>query len=155
VPHFLAHPPPQPRPSNKAGWAFKVNCSGILYVQSAHKTVVIILKNAAGTINKNSIMFVSFHIITILIGALYSLLFAFHSPIHLFFKHNFCIKPYVPREPRSESSNRRLYEHKICILHCQDSNSQSFLSQEHAGFSIIQTGIIGYMINKNFVDNST
>ena len=26
-----------------------------------------------------------------------------------FFKHNFCVKPYVPREPRRDPSNRRLY----------------------------------------------
>ena len=31
-----------------------------------------------------------------------------------FFKHNFCIKPYVlSREPRRDPSNRRLKEHYI------------------------------------------
>ena len=33
----------------------------------------------------------------------------------LFFKHNFCVKPYVPREPRRDPSNRRLNEHGIYI----------------------------------------
>ena len=33
----------------------------------------------------------------------------------LFFKLNFCIEPYVPREPRRDSSNRRLCAHGICI----------------------------------------
>ena len=32
-----------------------------------------------------------------------------------FFKHNFCVKPYVPREPRRNPSNRRLNEHGIYI----------------------------------------
>ena len=53
--------------------------------------------------------------------------------IYLYFlKHNFCIKPDVPREPRSDLSNHRLYEHGICIRHCQDSNSQPVLSQVRA-----------------------
>ena len=29
----------------------------------------------------------------------------------VFFKHNFCVKPYVPREPGRDPSNRRLNEH--------------------------------------------
>ena len=40
------------------------------------------------------------------------------------FLHNFCVKPYVPREPRRDPSNRRLNEHGIYIRHCQESNSQ-------------------------------
>ena len=36
------------------------------------------------------------------------------------FQHNFCIKPYIPREPRRDPSNRRLCEHGICIRHCQE-----------------------------------
>ena len=32
-----------------------------------------------------------------------------------FFKHNFCVKPCVPREPRRDPSNRRLNEHGIYI----------------------------------------
>ena len=76
------------------------------------------------------------------------------SMTFFFFKHNFCIKPCVPREPRRDPSNRRLYEHGIwytlCpekreplpillgvpffldtvyIRHCQDSNSQPVPSQ--------------------------
>ena len=39
-----------------------------------------------------------------------------------FFKHNFCVKPYVPREPRRDPNNRRLEEHGIYIRHCQESN---------------------------------
>ena len=42
------------------------------------------------------------------------------------FKHNFCVKLDVPREPRRDSSNRRLNEHGIYIRHCQESNSQLF-----------------------------
>ena len=34
-----------------------------------------------------------------------------------------------PLEPWRDSSNRRHYEHGICIRHCQDSNSQPVLSQ--------------------------
>ena len=30
-----------------------------------------------------------------------------------FFQHNFCVKPYVPREPQRDPSNRRLNEHGI------------------------------------------
>ena len=37
------------------------------------------------------------------------------SGAYLFFKHNFCVKPYVPREPRRDPSNRRLNEHGIYI----------------------------------------
>ena len=29
--------------------------------------------------------------------------------IHSLFKHDFCVKPYVPREPRRDPSNRMLY----------------------------------------------
>ena len=39
----------------------------------------------------------------------------------LFFKHNICIKPYVPRKPHRNQSNRRLYEH---VSDTTDSNSQ-------------------------------
>ena len=31
-----------------------------------------------------------------------------HSFFKFFFQHNFCVKPYVPREPRRDPSNRRL-----------------------------------------------
>ena len=41
-----------------------------------------------------------------------------------FFKHNFCVKSYVPREPRRDPSNRRVNEYGIYIRHCQESNSQ-------------------------------
>ena len=34
---------------------------------------------------------------------------------HSLFQHNFYIKPYVPREPRRDPSNCRLYEHGICM----------------------------------------
>ena len=44
-----------------------------------------------------------------------------------FFKHNFSVKPYVPREPRRDPSNRRLNEHWIYI--CQESNSRPVPSQ--------------------------
>ena len=30
-----------------------------------------------------------------------------------FFKHNFCVKPYVPREPRRDPNNRRLNAHGV------------------------------------------
>ena len=40
-----------------------------------------------------------------------------------------CVKPYVPREPQRDPSNRRLCEHGIYIWHCQESNSQPVLSQ--------------------------
>ena len=49
-----------------------------------------------------------------------------------FFQHNFCVKPYVPREPRRDPSNRRLNEHGIYIRHCQESNSQPVPSQAGA-----------------------
>ena len=48
------------------------------------------------------------------------------------FQHNFCVKPYVPREPRRDPSNRRLNEHGIYIRHCQESNSQPVPSQAGA-----------------------
>ena len=51
------------------------------------------------------------------------------SYIIFFFQHNFCVKPYVPWEPRRDPSNRRLNEHGIYIRHCQESNSQPVLSQ--------------------------
>ena len=50
----------------------------------------------------------------------------------VFFKHKFCIKPYVPRETRRDPSNRRLNEHGIYIRHCQESNSQPVPSQAEA-----------------------
>ena len=34
----------------------------------------------------------------------------------MFFQHNFCVKLYVPREPRRDPSNRRLYEHGIWYI---------------------------------------
>ena len=40
VPHFLAHPLPS-SPSNKAGWAFTVNCSGII-VYNIHLYVIFL-----------------------------------------------------------------------------------------------------------------
>ena len=46
------------------------------------------------------------------------------KPLIIFFQHNFCVKPYVPREPRRDTSNRRLNEHRIYIRHRQESNSQ-------------------------------
>ena len=39
-----------------------------------------------------------------------------HENIRFFLKHNFCIKPYVPREPWRDPSNRRLYEHGIWYI---------------------------------------
>ena len=45
-------------------------------------------------------------------------------PVTVFLKHNFRVKPYVPREPRRDPSNRRLNEHGIYIWHCQESNTQ-------------------------------
>ena len=62
--------------------------------------------------------------------------------LRFFFKFNFCVKPYVTREPRKDPSNRRLYEHGIYIRHCQESNSQPVPSQvranpnSHSGFSL-------------------
>ena len=50
----------------------------------------------------------------------------------VFFLHNFCVKPYVPREPRRDPSNRRLNEHGIYIRHCQELNSQPVPSQAGA-----------------------
>ena len=49
-----------------------------------------------------------------------------------FFKYNFYVKPYVPREPRRDPSNRRLNEHGIYIRHCQESNSWPVPSQAGA-----------------------
>ena len=49
--------------------------------------------------------------------------------MEFFFHHNFCVKPYVPRVPRRDPSNRRLNEHGIYIRHCQESNSQPVPSQ--------------------------
>ena len=46
-----------------------------------------------------------------------------------FFQHNFCVEPFVPREPRRNPSNRRLNERGIYIRHCQESNSQPVPSQ--------------------------
>ena len=51
---------------------------------------------------------------------------------HTFFKHNFCVKSYVPRELRRDPSYRRLNEHGIYIRHCQESNSQPVPSQAGA-----------------------
>ena len=50
----------------------------------------------------------------------------------VFFKHNFCVKLYVPREPRRDPSNRRLSEHGIYIRHCPESSSQPVPSQAGA-----------------------
>ena len=46
-----------------------------------------------------------------------------------FFKHKFCVKPYVPREPKRDPSNRKLNEHGIYI---RESNSQPVPSQAGA-----------------------
>ena len=53
---------------------------------------------------------------------------------HKFFSSQFCFKPYVPREPWRDPSNRGIY-HGIYIRHCQESNSQLVPSQ--AGADII------------------
>ena len=37
----------------------------------------------------------------------------FPKVCEVFFKHNFCVKPFVPREPRRDPSNRRVNEHGI------------------------------------------
>ena len=40
----------------------------------------------------------------------------FHYPYNIYiyiFKLTFCVKPHVPREPRWDLSNHRLYEHGI------------------------------------------
>ena len=53
----------------------------------------------------------------------------FSTLIYIFkilFKHNFCVKPYVPRESWRDPSNRRLNERGIYIRHCQELNSQPF-----------------------------
>ena len=50
---------------------------------------------------------------------------------YMFFKHNFCVKSYVPRETRRNPSNRRLHEHGKYIRHCQASNSQQNGSRYH------------------------
>ena len=50
----------------------------------------------------------------------------------IFFQHNFCVKPYVPREPERDPSNHRLNEHGIYIRHCQESNSIPAPSQAEA-----------------------
>ena len=66
---------------------------------------------------------------------LINLILVSYSNVPLFyflFKHNFCVKPYVPREPRKDPSNRRLNEHGIYIRHCQESNSQPVPSQAGA-----------------------
>ena len=49
----------------------------------------------------------------------------------MFFKHNFCVKPYVSRNPEGTrvASNRRLNVHVIYIPHCQESSSQPVPSQ--------------------------
>ena len=52
--------------------------------------------------------------------------------IEIFFKHNFYVMPYVPRESRRNPSNRRLNEYGIYIRHCQESNSQPVPSQAGA-----------------------
>ena len=56
----------------------------------------------------------------------------FTSDFFFFFLNSFCVKPYVPREPRRDPSNRRLNEHGIYIRHCQESNSQPVPSQAGA-----------------------
>ena len=48
----------------------------------------------------------------------------------LFFQHNFCIKPYVPREnPEGTRVIVGSVKMKYIIRHCQDSNSQPVPSQ--------------------------
>ena len=48
----------------------------------------------------------------------FHLTYIFRPPSDLLFflKHNFCVKPYVPREPWRDPSNRRLNKHGIYIL---------------------------------------
>ena len=49
--------------------------------------------------------------------------------VYMFFKHNFCVKPYVSRKPRRDPSNRRLNVHVLYLRHCQESSSQPVPSQ--------------------------
>ena len=55
--------------------------------------------------------------------------FGWTNKLLFFDKHNFCVQPYVPREPRRDPSNRRLNGHEIYIRHCEESNSQPVPSQ--------------------------
>ena len=82
-----------------------------------------------------SMNFAAIHIktLTFLIWILFwQIFYFFYSSYFFFFLHSFCVKPYVPREPRREPSNRRLNEHGIYIRHCQESNSQPVSSQAGA-----------------------
>ena len=65
-------------------------------------------------------------------GTLTVLIVYNYTPVLYFFKHNFCVKRYLPREPRRNPSNRRLNEHGIYIRHCHVSNSQPVPSQAGA-----------------------
>ena len=69
----------------------------------------------------------------------------FMSGCFFFFQHNFCVKPYVPREPQRDPSNRRLCEHGIYIRHCQESNSQPVPSQAGADTLGHSDGHPGFM----------
>ena len=68
----------------------------------------------------------------------------------IIFQHNFCVKPYAPREPRSNPINRRLNEPGIYIWHCQESNSQPVPSQAVAdhGWSARLLYWLKYMLQK-------
>ena len=66
--------------------------------------------------------------------------------IFRFFNTIVCIKPYVPREPRIDTSKRRLIEHEIYIRHCQESNSQPVPSQAGADPPRPQRRICCYII---------
>ena len=63
-----------------------------------------------------------------------SLLISLSSTLFSFFQHNFCVKPYVPREPRRDPSNRigSMNMGYIYIRHCQKSNSRPVPSQAGA-----------------------
>ena len=58
------------------------------------------------------------------IGYEFTILFAF--------LHNFCIKPYVPREPRRDSSNRWLYENGIWLYNISDTTRIRTHNQFHS-----------------------
>ena len=56
-----------------------------------------------------------------------------HTFYFIFLNTTFCIKSYVPREPRRDPSNRRLCEHGICIWPTtRNRTSQPVSSHEHA-----------------------
>ena len=57
-------------------------------------------------------------------GLQWSIEFKVSQSVRGFLKHDYCVKPYVPRELRRDPSNRRVDEHGLYIRHCQESNSQ-------------------------------